>query len=108
MSDFKFKFKTHANKSGRSAVCSDGRKFSVISGNFGLAVNFKNRSAAPYLVKMDIASADRFLVFRGDPSSDYCRITGIPAWTTAFGAAFSKWSASPCRAPFVTVVVTAF
>ncbi|GBN94955.1 hypothetical protein AVEN_264463-1 [Araneus ventricosus] len=78
MSDFNFKLKTRANKSGLSVVCSDGRKFSVISGHFGLAVNVMNRSGAPYLAKMDIASAHRSLMFRGDPSNDEDRIIGIP------------------------------
>ncbi|GBM26334.1 hypothetical protein AVEN_239338-1, partial [Araneus ventricosus] len=44
---------------------------------------------------MDIASADHCLMFHGDPSNDEGRITGISALTTAFGATFSKWSASP-------------
>ncbi|GBO22317.1 hypothetical protein AVEN_120639-1 [Araneus ventricosus] len=78
MSDFNLKLKPRADKSGRSVVCSDIRKFSVISGHFGLAVNVMNRSDAPYLAKIGIASALRSLMFRGDPSSDEDRITGIP------------------------------
>ncbi|GBN15292.1 hypothetical protein AVEN_169484-1 [Araneus ventricosus] len=78
MSDFNFKLKTRSNKSGRSVVCSDGRKFSVISGHLGLAVNVMNRSGAPYLARVGIESAHRSLMFPGDPSNDEDRSTGIP------------------------------